>query len=217
MRPTTHLVQRRTRYSLFTTDHFWQLLNWLNNSDVVKCIAFLCNERVHAEWQKYPTSWNNCTILSCSTIPCIFISFSFRTFWITIPHLFFLSYLLFSLRILYLLSAISTFSGDNLWSTAMDWMPQFEHLDALKQLFPDRYCIMLQLLTIMVHQECRTWTYSFSHLISSPLIASITVLSSPLLTCSHPPLLSLPVHTLLPSLCHSTICILWNQNTCPVM
>lgn len=29
--------------------------------------------------------------------------------------------------------------GDTLWSTAMDWMPQFEHLDALKNMFPDRY------------------------------------------------------------------------------
>ena len=28
--------------------------------------------------------------------------------------------------------------GDNLWGTAMEWMPQFDHLDFLKQMFPDR-------------------------------------------------------------------------------
>jgi Transmembrane adaptor Erv26 len=75
-----------------------------------------------------------------------------------------------------LLSLLS--SGDNLWSTAMDWMPQFEHLDALKQLFPDRYCIILQLLT-------RLWiiksaVLELTHfLISSHLIYHCNLLSSP--------------------------------------
>jgi hypothetical protein len=148
---------------------------------VVKCIALLCNERVHVEWQKKTSSWNNCTALPCSTISCLFLSFSFPFFSITIPHLFSLSYLLHSLCILYLthclLSLLS--SGDNLWSTAMDWMPQFEHLDALKQLFPDRYCIMLQ-------SPMRLWVIKsavleLTHfLISYHLIYHCSLLSFPL-------------------------------------
>ena len=37
--------------------------------------------------------------------------------------------------------------GDNLWGTAMEWMPQFDHLDFLKQMFPDRYVRTSQYLT----------------------------------------------------------------------
>jgi hypothetical protein len=61
----------------------------------------------------------------------------------------------------------------------MDWMPQFEHLDALKQLFPDRYCIMLQL-------PMRLWVIKsavleLTHfLISSHLIYHCSLLSFPL-------------------------------------
>ena len=120
-------------------------------------------------------------LLSCSTPPYTApILLSPSVLYYNPPFIFLaLSLIFYLLLALYSLSSISTFFpplGDNLWSTAMDWMPQFEHLDALKQLFPDRYSIRLQLpLRIWVIKSYCTWTYSLylliisSHLLSSHL------------------------------------------------
>lgn len=43
------------------------------------------------------------------------------------------------------------FLGDNLWTTSMDWMPQYKHLEALKNMFPDRLIVAYNYLYTSVY------------------------------------------------------------------